>query len=68
MRNTHFFCICKDVYKIYEGDDFDKLYEVLSEKEDEKMKIGTILSEKYRNMNENPYFEQKFNLRTATGI
>ena len=23
------FCICVDVYKIYEGDDFDKTYEVL---------------------------------------
>ena len=24
------FCICVDVYKIYEGTDFDKIYEVLS--------------------------------------
>ena len=24
------FCICVDVYKIYEGDDYDKIYEVLS--------------------------------------
>ena len=23
-------CICVDVYKIYEGDDYDKVYEVLS--------------------------------------
>ena len=24
------FCICVDVYKIYEGDDFDQFFEVLS--------------------------------------
>ena len=24
------FSICVDVYKFYEGDDFDKIYEVLS--------------------------------------
>ena len=24
------FCICRDVYKIYEGDEYDKIYEVLS--------------------------------------
>ena len=24
------FCICIDVYKIYEGNDYDKIYEVLS--------------------------------------
>ena len=24
------FCICIDIYKIYEGDDSDKIYEVLS--------------------------------------
>ena len=24
------FCVCVDVYKLYEGDDYDKIYEVLS--------------------------------------
>ena len=24
------FCICVDVYKIYEGDDYDEVFEVLS--------------------------------------
>ena len=24
------FCICIDVYKIYEGDDYDEIYKVLS--------------------------------------
>ena len=24
------FCICIEVYKIYEGNDFDKIYEALS--------------------------------------
>ena len=30
MQNNKTFCICTDVYKIYEGSDFDKIYEVLS--------------------------------------
>ena len=30
IRRTKTFCICVDVNKIYEGDDYDKIYEVLS--------------------------------------
>ena len=30
------FCICIDVYKIYESDDYDKIYEVLSTLKNEK--------------------------------
>ena len=40
------FCICVDVYKIYEGNDYDKLYEVLSTLK--KLKINHILIEKYK--------------------
>ena len=32
------FCICVDVYKIYEGNGFDKVYEVLSTLKNEKLK------------------------------
>ena len=32
------FSICVDVYKIYEGDDYDKIYEVLSTLKNKKLK------------------------------
>ena len=32
------FCICIDLYKIYEGDDYDKIYEVLSTLKNKKLK------------------------------
>ena len=34
------FCICVDVYKLYEGNDFDKKYEVLSTLKNKKLKIN----------------------------
>ena len=40
------FSICVDVYKIYEGDDYDKIYEVLSTLKNKKLKINNILIEK----------------------
>ena len=30
------FCICIDVYKIYEGNDFNRIFEVLSEMKNKK--------------------------------
>ena len=30
MYKLKIFCICIDVYKIYQGDEYDKIYEVLS--------------------------------------
>ena len=57
-----------DVYKIYEGDDFVKIYEVLSTLIKNKLKINNILIEKYKKMLENPDFEQDYWSRTATGI
>ena len=62
------FCICIDVYKIYEGDDFDEIYKVLSTLKNKKMKMNNILIEKYRNMLENPNFEQNNYSITSTGI
>ena len=62
------FCICIDVYKIYENDDYDKIYEVLSILKNKKLKINNTLIEKYKNLLEKPNFEQNYWSRTATGI
>ena len=53
-----FFWICIEVYEIYEGDDYDKLYEVLSTLKSKKIKINNIFIEKYKDMLENPDFEK----------
>ena len=62
------FCICLDVYKIYEGDDFDKIYEVLSNFKNKNVKINNILIDKYKDMLKNPDFEQDYWSRTAIGL
>ena len=62
------FCICVDVYKIYIGNDYDKLYEVLSTLKNKKLKINKILIEKYKDKLENPDFEQNHYSRTAEGV
>ena len=46
------FCICIEVYKIYEESEFDKILEALSELRNKKLKINDILIGKYKNMNE----------------
>ena len=43
-----------------EGDDFDKINEVLSTLKNKKLKINNILIEKYRDMTDNPDFEQDY--------
>ena len=40
------FWICEEVYKIYEGDDYDKICEVLSTLKDEKSKNKQFLNRK----------------------
>ena len=62
------FCICIDVYKICEGGDYDKIYEVLSTLRYKKLKTNNILIKKYKDMLENPNFEQDYWSRTAKGI
>ena len=62
------FCICIDVYKIYEGDDYDEIFKVLSTLKNKKIKINNILIEKYKDMLENPDFEQNYWSRTAKAI
>ena len=62
------FCICIDVYKIYEGNDYDKIYKVLSTLKNKKSKLNNILIEKNKDMLENNDFEQDHYSRTSTGI
>ena len=62
------FSICVDVYKIYERDDYDEIYNVLSTLKNKKMKINNTLTDIYKDMLLNPHFEQNYWSRTATGI
>ena len=54
------FYICIDLYKIYEGVDYDEIYEVLPTLKNKKLKIKTILIEKYKDMFENSDFEENY--------
>ena len=67
MLNKKILCICKDVFIIYEGDDFDNLYEILSTLKNKKVNINDSLIKKYKEMLENPDFEQDYWSRTAIG-
>ena len=52
------FCICIDVYKTYEGNEYDEIYIVLSTLKNKKLKINNILIENYKDMIINHDFEQ----------
>ena len=60
--------ICVDVYKNYEGDDYDKIYEVLSTLKNKKINLSNFLIEIYKNMLENHDFEQNHYSINSTGI
>ena len=62
------FSICVDLYKIYEGDDYDEIYRVLSTLKNKKLKINNILIEIYKDMLNNPNFEQNKYSLTSKGI
>ena len=62
------FSICIDVYKIYEGDDFNEIYKVLSTLKNKKLKIKNNLIEIYQDMLKNPDFEQNKYSLTSSGI
>ena len=62
------FCICIDIYKIYEGNYYDEIYKILSTLKNKKLKINNILIEIYKDLLKNPDFEQNYWSRTATGI
>ena len=62
------FSICIDVYKIYEGDEFNEIYKILSTLKNKKIKINNTLIEIYKDMLKNPNFEQNKYSLTSTGI
>ena len=62
------FSICVDVYKIYEGNDYNEIYKVLSTLKNKKLTTTKILIEKYKDTLENPNFEQNKYSITSTGI
>ena len=43
-------CICIAVFKIYEGNDFDKIYEVVSTLKNKKLKTNNILIKKFKDL------------------
>ena len=53
---------------IKKGDDYEKIYEVLSSLMNRKIKINDILIKKYKILLEISDFEQNYWSRTATGI
>ena len=62
------FCICIDLYKIYDGNKYCEIYKVLSTLKNKKLKINNILIEIYKDMLLNSNFEQNYWSRTAKGI
>ena len=62
------FSICVDVNKIFEGDNYDEIYKVLSTLKNKKLKKNNIFIEKYKNMIKNPNFEQDYWSPTTSGI
>ena len=62
------FSICVDVYKNYEGSDYNEIYKVLSTLKNKKLKINNTLIDIYKDMMENPKFEQNKYSITSTGI
>ena len=62
------FSICVDLYKIYEGDDYNEIFKVLSTLKNKKLKINNILIEIYKDMLENLNFEQSKYSITSTGF
>ena len=62
------FCICIDLYMIYDGNDYDEKYKVLSTLKNKKLKMNNTLIEIYKDMLKDPSFEQNYWSRTAEGI
>ena len=62
------FSICVDLYKIYEGNDYDEIYKILSTLKNKKLKINNNIIEIYKDMLKNPNFEQNKYSLTSSGI
>ena len=67
MLNKKNFFICIDSFIICDGNDYDKIYKVLSTFKNKKLKINNILIGKYKDMIKNSDFEQNYWSRTAEG-
>ena len=52
--------LCVDLYKIYEGDDYDEIYKVLSTLKNENIRINITLIEIYKDMMINSDIEQNY--------
>ena len=68
MQKLKIFSICVDLDKSYEGDDFDKIYEVLRTLKDKKLKINITVIEIYKDMFKNTNFEQNKYSLTSSGL
>ena len=53
---------------IYDGNNYDEIYKVLSTLKNKKLKKNNKLIEIYKDMIKNPDFEQNYWSRTASGI
>ena len=62
------FSICVDVYKIYERNDYNETYKVFSTLRNKKLKINNNIIEIYKDMLENPNFEQNKYSLSSSGI
>ena len=62
------FCICIEVYQLYEVDECDKIFEVLSILKNKKLKINKTLIEICKDLIKNPDFEQNYCSRTSVGL
>ena len=56
------------LYKIAQGDDYDKIFKVLSTLKNKKLEMNNTLIEIYKDMLENPKFEQNNCSITSSGI
>ena len=62
------FSICVDVYKVYQGDNYDEIYKVLSTLKNNKLKLNNIIIGIYKDMLEIPNFEQNKYSISSSGI
>ena len=60
--------ICVDVYKIYESDEYIRIYTVLSTLKSKKLNINNTIIEINENTLENPDFEQNTYSLTSSGV
>ena len=62
------FCVCMEIYQIYEGNDYAQIYGVLSTLKNKKLKINKTLIEIYKDMLKNPDFAQDYWTGISLGI